>query len=74
MTQEELNLRISPTANKYLLIFPNERLLELCKRKLKRDDVIYMTVQEIEHNYLVGLRYINWNYIDEDEVKHMIGE
>lgn len=74
ITQEELNQRISSSANKYLLIFPNKQILEWYKRWLQRDDIIYKTEYEIEHRGLVGLRYINWNYVDETMTKQIINE
>ena len=72
ITQEELNSRITPKANKYLLIFPNKQIMEWYKRYLLRNDVIYKTKYELENRGLVGLRYINWNYIDEAMTKQMI--
>lgn len=72
ITQYELNSRITPSANKYLLIFPNKHIMEWYKRYLLRDDIIYKTEYEIENKGLVGLRYINWNYVDETMTKQMI--
>lgn len=72
ITQEELDIRISEKADKYLLIFPNRQILEWYKRYLKRDDIIYKTEYEIKNNGLVGLRYINWNYVDRGMTKEMI--
>ena len=74
ITQYELNSRITTNADKYLLIFPNKQILEWYKRWLQRDDIIYKTEYEIEHRGLVGLRYINWNYIDETMTKQIINE
>lgn len=72
--QEELNLRLAPNATKYLLIFPNKQLLEFYKRWLQRDDIIYMTEREIENHGFVGLRYINWCYVDELMTKQVINK
>lgn len=72
ITQEELNQRITPNADKYLLIFPNRQILEWYKRYLQREDIIYMTDWEIENNHLAGLRYINWCYVDETITKQII--
>lgn len=74
ITKEELDLRIVPNATKYLLIFPNRQLLEWYKRYLQRDDIIYMTEREVENNRIVGLRYINWYYIDELIFKQTINK
>ncbi len=72
ITQEQLNLRISPNANKYLLIFPNKQIMQWYKRYLLRNDIIYKTEFELENNGLDGLRYINWNYVDETMTKQII--
>lgn len=72
VTQYELNSRITSDADKYLLIFPNKQIMEWYKRYLLRDDIIYKTEYEIENRGLVGLRYINWNYVDEGMTKQMI--
>lgn len=74
ITQEMLNQRISCSATKYLLIFPNEQIKQFYKRWLQRNDIIYITEREIENNGLVGMRYINWNYVDETMTKHLINE
>ena len=74
ITQEMLNQRISSSADKYLLIFPNEQLKQWYKRWLQRDDIIYKTEREIVNNGLVGLRYINWNYVDETMTKQVINK
>lgn len=72
VTQEMLNQRITFNADKYLLIFPNKPIMEWYKRYLLRDDIIYKTEYEIENRGLVGLRYINWCYVDESMTKQMI--
>ena len=74
ITQEMLNQRISSSADKYLLIFPNEQLKQWYKRWLQRDDIIYKTEREIVNNGLVGLKYINWNYVDETMTKQVINK
>ena len=63
-----LNDRISKTAEKYLLIFPNEQLLQWYKRYLNRDDIIYLN----EKSSLVGLRYKNWLYVNQGMTKEDI--
>lgn len=60
-----LNDRISKTAEKYLLIFPNEQILQWYKRYLNRDDIIYLN----EKSSLVGLRYKNWLYVNQGMTK-----
>lgn len=72
ITQEMLNQRITPFADKYLLIFPNKKIMMECKRYLGRNDIIYRTEYELENHGLDGLRYINWNYVDEYKAKLMI--
>lgn len=74
ITQEMLNQRISSSATKYLLIFPNEQIKQFYKRWLQRNDIIYKTEREIENSGLVGMRYINWNYVDETMTKQIINE
>lgn len=63
-----LNDRISKTAEKYLLIFPNEQILRWYKRYLNRDDIIYLN----EKSSLVGLRYKNWLYVNQGMTKEDI--
>ena len=63
-----LNDRISKTAEKYLLIFPNEQILQWYKRYLNRDDIIYLN----EKSSLVGLRYKNWLYVNQGMTKEDI--
>lgn len=72
ITQEMLNQRISSSATKYLLIFPNEQIKQFYKRWLQRDDILYKTEKEIACSGLVGMRYINWNYVDETMTKQII--
>lgn len=74
ITQEMLNQRISSSATKYLLIFPNEQIKQFYKRWLQRNDIIYKTEKEIYNNGLVGMRYINWDYVDKTMTKHLINE
>ena len=63
-----LNDRISKTAEKYLLIFPNEQILRWYKRYLNRDDII----NKKEKSSLVGLRYKNWLYVNQGMTKEDI--
>ena len=60
-----LNDRISKETDKYLLIFPNEQILQWYKRYLNRDDIIYLN----ERSSLVGLRYKNWLYVNQGMTK-----
>ena len=60
-----LNERISKSADKYLLIFPNEQILQWYKKYLNRDDIIYLN----EKSSLVGLRYKNWLYVNQGMTK-----
>lgn len=63
-----LDSRISKTSNKYLLVFPNEQLLQWYKRYLNREDIIYLNIK----SSIVGLRYKKWLYIDQPLTKEMI--
>ena len=67
-----LNERIDENSDKYLLLFPNRQLLEWYKRYLLRDDIIYLTIGEIEKSGLVGLRYRAYDVIDGPVMKDSI--
>jgi hypothetical protein len=69
MMREELDLRRTPYADKYLLIFPNQMIKMWYQEYLKRDDIIYKTESELENNGLVGMRYLNWLYVYEGTIK-----
>ena len=73
ITQEELNSRIVEDSDKTLLIFEDYRGLNLYRRNFGRDNrKILLTDYDLENKGLVGLRYNNWNYIDEIELDNMI--
>lgn len=73
ITQEELNSRIVEDSEKRLLIFKDDKQLNLYRRYFGRDyKKILLTEYDVEHNRLAGLRYNNWNYIDEIELDNMI--
>lgn len=65
-----LNDRITKQADKYLLIFPNEQLLQWYKRYLNRNDIIYLN----EKSSIVGLRYKNWLYVNRGMTKQDINK
>ena len=65
-----LNDRITEKADKYLLIFPNEQLLQWYKRYLNRNDIIYLN----EKSSIVGLRYKNWLYVNRGMTKQDINK
>lgn len=66
--EEELNSRISETADKQLLIFYNRKELEeYKKRNGTKQNIIYKTQEEIENCGLTGLRYTDWAMCSGDE-------
>lgn len=69
-----LNERIDEKSDKYLLLFPNKQLREWYKRYLQRDDIIYLTIGEIERHGLVGLRYKTYDVIDGPVMKDSINK
>lgn len=75
ITQEELNSRIVEDSDKVLLIFEDYKSLNLYRRNFGRDNrKILLTEYDIKNKGLVGLRYNNWYYIDDDELNNMINE
>ena len=75
ITQEELNSRIVEDSDKILLIFEDYRRLNLYRRNFGRDNrKILLTEYDIKNKGLVGLRYNNWHYVDDDELNNMINE
>ena len=75
ITQEELNSRIVENSDKILLIFEDYRRLNLYRRNFGRDNrKILLTEYDIKNKGLVGLRYNNWHYVDDDELNNMINE
>lgn len=71
---QELNSRIVEDSDKVLLIFEDYKSLILYRRNFGRDNrEILLTVYNLENKGLVGLRYNNWHYID-DELNNMINE
>ena len=75
ITQEELNSRIVEDSDKVLLIFEDYKILNLYIRNFGRDNrKILLTEYDIKNKGLVGLRYNNWHYVDDDELNNMINE
>ena len=75
ITQEELNSRIVEDSDKVLLIFEDYKSLILYRRNFGRDyRKILLTEYDIKNKGLVGLRYNNWHYVDDDELNNMINE
>lgn len=75
ITQEELNSRIVEDSDKILLIFEDYRRLNLYRRNFGRDyRKILLTEYDIKNRGLVGLRYNNWHYVDDNELNNMINE
>ena len=73
ITQEELNSRIVESSEKILLIFKNYKQLNLYRRNFGKDyRKILLTMYDVEHRGLTGLRYNNWHYVDEIELDNMI--
>ena len=69
VTQEELNLRIVEDAEKMLLIFRNQADLDWFKRN--GTSTAIMVTEDNLRSKLVGLRYYNWRYFDENDMKIM---
>lgn len=75
ITQEELNSRIVADSDKILLIFEDYSGLNLYGRNFGRDRrKILLTKYDLENKGLVGLRYNNWHYVDDDELSNMLKE
>lgn len=75
ITQEKLNSRIVEDSDKTLLIFEDFRRLNLYRRNFGRDNrKILLTEYDIKNRGLVGLKYNNWHYVDDDELINMINE
>lgn len=69
VTQEELNLRIVEDAEKMLLIFRNEEDMNWFKGNSTSTAI--MVTEDNLRSKLVGLRYYNWHYFDEKDMKIM---
>ena len=68
--EQYLKDRISPYSNQWLLIFFNRPLMNWYEKYLKyRDDIIYITHNEIVNGGLVGLRYYNYKFMDQAYTK-----
>ena len=68
--EQYLKDRISPYSNKWLLIFFNRPLMNWYKRYLEyRDDIIYVTHDELVNHGLEGLRYYNYMYMEQAYTK-----
>jgi len=70
----ELDSRIVSDSDKILLIFANKQLMEWTKRWfMGRDDIIYMTEDEICRHGLYGIRYNEYKFADEETLIKLKG-
>lgn len=77
ISQEELNSRITENSDKILLIFSNQNRLQQyqCYKGIDRNKYYYATEFDLRNeNYLIGKRYFNWNYIDDNTLNNMRAE
>lgn len=66
----DLESRKVEEEKKYLLIFDNFMLQKWYERYLNyRNDIIYITYDKIYNNGLVGLRYKNYYFVNNEETK-----
>ncbi len=62
----DLESRIVKGSEKKLLIFPNREIMEWAKRWFKgRENIIYMTENEVYNRGLTGLCYGSYEFADE---------
>lgn len=76
ITQEELNSRVSQNSNMILLIFKDQNRLRAYQNLMGIDNNrYYATESDLEHfNYLAGKIYLNWHYVDDNELQLLKAE